>query len=115
MIIYTNQTSKKNKKLNAKQRELQKDWNQLMTKWSVTTTVKERKVKPLKSYSLQIPADRNPRNLPSVDSGVGNATKPIEGKRYTGTKMLGIGTLHKSNAVPVFTDEEAKDQANMRR
>jgi len=29
--------------------------------------------------------------------------------------MIGIGTLHKSNAVPIFTDEEAKDQASMRR
>jgi hypothetical protein len=29
--------------------------------------------------------------------------------------MIGIGTLHKSNAVPIFTEEEAKDQANMRR
>jgi hypothetical protein len=37
------------------------------------------------------------------------------GKVYTGTAMLGIGTLHKSNAVPIFTNEEALDQANMRR
>jgi hypothetical protein len=43
------------------------------------------------------------------------ATKPIVGKVYTGTAMKGIGTLHKSNAVPIFTDEEARDQANMRR
>jgi hypothetical protein len=34
---------------------------------------------------------------------------------YTGTKMIGIGTLHKSNAVPVFSDDEAKDMARMRR
>ena len=34
---------------------------------------------------------------------------------YTGDNMKGIGTLHKSNAVPIFTDEEAQDQANMRR
>jgi len=34
---------------------------------------------------------------------------------YTGNNMKGIGTLHKSNAVPIFTDEEAKDQATMRR
>ena len=27
--------------------------------------------------------------------------------------MKGIGTLHKSNAVPIFSNEEAKDQANM--
>jgi len=29
--------------------------------------------------------------------------------------MLGIGTLHKSNAVPVFSQEEALDMAKMRR
>jgi hypothetical protein len=43
------------------------------------------------------------------------ATKPNTGKVYTGTAMLGIGTLHKSNAVPIFSAEDAKDQANMRR
>jgi hypothetical protein len=35
--------------------------------------------------------------------------------QYTGDKMLGIGTLHKSNAVPVFSDNEAKEMARMRR
>lgn len=114
MIIYTNQSSKK-KKLNAKQRELQSDWNTLMNKWSVQSTAKKKTFKSMKSYKLEIPAERNPRQYQSVDSGVGNGTKPIEGKQYTGTKMLGIGTLHKSNAVPIFTDEEAKDQAKMRR
>jgi hypothetical protein len=47
--------------------------------------------------------------------GNGVATKAMYGKVYTGTAMLGIGTLHKSNAVPIFTNEEALDQANMRR
>ena len=34
---------------------------------------------------------------------------------YTGTKMIGIAQMHKSNAVPVFTDEEVKDISKMRR
>lgn len=34
---------------------------------------------------------------------------------YTGTKILGIGTMHKSNAVPIFSDDEAKDISSMRR
>lgn len=51
---------------------------------------------------------------PSLGSGVGVATKGQD-KVYTGTKMIGIGTLHKSNAVPVFCDDEAKAMANMRR
>jgi hypothetical protein len=45
----------------------------------------------------------------------GTATKPVKGNVYTGTAMKGIGTLHKSNAVPIFSNEEAIDQANMRR
>jgi hypothetical protein len=34
---------------------------------------------------------------------------------YTGTKVKGIGTMHKSNAVPIFSDEEAIDISRMRR
>jgi hypothetical protein len=28
---------------------------------------------------------------------------------------VGIGTMHKSNAVPIFSDQEAKDISSMRR
>lgn len=34
---------------------------------------------------------------------------------YTGTKIIGIGTMHKSNAVPIFSDDEAKEISSMRR
>lgn len=34
---------------------------------------------------------------------------------YTGTKVVGIATMHKSNAVPVFSDDEAKEVSSMRR
>lgn len=44
----------------------------------------------------------------------GPCVKPPE-KVYTGTKIKGIGTMHKSNAVPIFSDEEAVAIANMRR
>jgi hypothetical protein len=36
-------------------------------------------------------------------------------KVYTGDAMIGISTLHKSNAVPVFRQEDAVDIAKMRR
>jgi len=42
------------------------------------------------------------------------AARPPD-KIYTGTAMKGIGVLHKSNSVPIFTDEEAVDIARMRR
>lgn len=47
----------------------------------------------------------------TVESG---GYKP-EPKRYTGTLIKGISTMHKSNAVPVINDKQAKEIANMRR
>jgi len=34
---------------------------------------------------------------------------------YTGTQVVGIATMHKSNAVPIFSDTEAKEVSSMRR
>jgi len=45
-------------------------------------------------------------------------TGPVSSKSsptYTGTKILGIATMHKSNLVPVFSEEEATDISKMRR
>lgn len=36
-------------------------------------------------------------------------------KKYTGSSILGIGTMHKSNSVPIFSQSEAVDIATMRR
>ena len=39
-----------------------------------------------------------------------------ESRRYTGDELLGIGTMHKSNSVPVRRDsDEARNIASMRR
>lgn len=57
---------------------------------------------------------RETRKIESLNTGLGVATK-AEPKVYTGTKVKGIATMHKSNAVPVFTDQEAKDISSMRR
>jgi hypothetical protein len=44
----------------------------------------------------------------------GGSTSSVH-KVYTGNKILGIGTMHKSNAVPIFSDEQAVEIATMRR
>jgi len=36
-------------------------------------------------------------------------------QQYTGDQMLGVATMHKSNAVPVFNTDAARDISNMRR
>lgn len=110
MIIYTYQKSKKKKKPNAKQRALQSSWQGLLDKWDIKPI--DKKSKPL--VVKDTPYRRETVQYPSLNSGLGNTCKPKD-KVYTGTAMLGIGTLHKSNAVPVFSKEDAEEQAKMRR
>jgi hypothetical protein len=52
--------------------------------------------------------------IPSLNTGAAVATLSAP-KVYTGTKVKGIATMHKSNAVPVFSDEEAVEISKMRR
>ncbi len=111
-IIYTYQKSKK-RKPNAKQRELAAEWETLMKKYEPKTPPKTAK-RVSKVPKLTIPEDRNPYKIPSLNSYHYDTFKK-DNKTYTGDKMLGIGTLHKSNAVPVFSKEQAEDQATMRR
>jgi hypothetical protein len=112
MIIYTHQRSKK-RKPTAKQRQLAAEWEAIKLKHAITPVTKSKKSD---TYVPSKPFVRETPHYPSLmTNGPDTCTKPIEGKRYTGTAMLGIGTLHKSNAVPIFSDEEAKDQATMRR
>jgi hypothetical protein len=102
-----------------KARELDESWKELQKRWAVETEDKKRtrafKAEPLKgSYSLTIPEGRNTTShLKSVDTGGNALLKPSP--VYTGTKVKGIATMHKSNAVPVFSDEEAQDISKMRR
>lgn len=57
------------------------------------------------------------RESPKIPSGNGIAYTPakVERKEYTGTFVKGIGTMHKSNSVPVTNDEDALAIARMRR
>jgi len=102
-----------------KAEQAEQDWIELQKKWQIDADQK-RKTRGLSapslssSYSLKIPEGRDTTShIKSVDTG-GNATlKPA--KVYTGTKVKGIATMHKSNAVPVFSDEEAIEISKMRR
>lgn len=76
----------------------------------------ERQVAPeVKTYQWSKPAHmRETPEYRSVDTGAGVAAKP-ERKEYTGTLIKGIATMHKSNAVPVLGEEDAKEISRMRR
>jgi hypothetical protein len=99
-------------------RELDEQWNTLQKKWGVEAEDKRRKramSADTLSYSLATPVGRtNTHHIKSLDSGGGVAAL-APAKVYTGTKVKGIGTMHKSNAVPIFSDEEAIEISRMRR
>jgi hypothetical protein len=101
-----------------KARQLDADWKELQKKWDVDADDKKRKralaAEPL-SYTLSAPAGRESVRISSLDTGHKGAVRTKDIPQYTGNKIIGIGTMHKSNAVPVFSDEEAKAISTMRR
>lgn len=102
-----------------KARDLEDSWKQLLKKYEVEAEDKKRKramsAATYTSGPQPFRRDSGPR-IPSLNGGVdsGPALKAPD-KIYTGTKIKGIGTMHKSNAVPIFSDDEAVEIASMRR
>jgi len=85
----------------------------------------KRKVTPYTSRSLasfvsplvEAQLQQNKQYRSKDISGLRNLDhmKKIESTKYTGNELLGIATMHKSNAVPVSKSDDAKIFATMRR
>ena len=113
-MIHTHIPKRKKRKPTAKQRQLQASWEEILKKYepkrkSSDSTTKSKPVGSAKPYRRETP------NYPSVDTGVTGAVTTAKTQQYTGTAMMGIATLHKSNAVPVFSQEDAIEISRMRR
>ena len=66
------------------------------------------------TVTMRVPPGRETPRIESRDTGWVACVKHQD-TEYTGTKVKGIGTMHKSNSVPIFSDDEAKDISKMRR
>ena len=102
----------KNSKRNREALAKYKIW--LESKGLDDKTLKKR-LKEWKGYN--IPKYEPDPNYPKCSDKipVGTSSKK-EPQQYSGKrKLLGIATMHKSNMVPVFDAEDAKDIAKMRR
>ncbi len=98
--------------------QLENNWQTILNKHNVTLTDRKKSyalsaktyVPPSRSYVRESP------KIPSLNGGVDSspALKNPQ-KVYTGDKIIGIGTMHKSNAVPIFSDTQAKEISSMRR
>lgn len=115
-MIYVRNRSGKRKNPTQKQKAEYQAWldsvNSTSTNFSQGKKVLQKNNNIMK---FSDPPRGNQKVYKSVGATEGVATKPIHSKVYTGTAMKGIGTLHKSNAVPIFSLEDAVDQARMRR
>jgi hypothetical protein len=123
---------KKAPKPNATQRELAANWERLQAKHSAplekggrskgvaivqdVTPGRRKKIEVMTDLPHMTGQERRTmfEKAKSRGTGVGNALKKKDSV-YTGTKMLGVSVLHKSNGIPVFRDEDIKDIARMRR
>ena len=99
-----------------KAEQLNAQWQAKLDAWGVKNTKKvtaKSNTGKLTSTVYTPPGRETPR-IESQDTGWVACTRPAD-KTYTGTKIRGIGTMHKSNAVPVFSEEEAIEISQMRR
>ena len=125
-MIYTSISSKKKPmKLNATQRKLKEEWEALCVKHSkplekgtgkpvVTATgrIKENYTPPFHELPRES-GNQNKAFSSKVTVGADTTVKPTT--QYTGSAMLGIGQMAKSNAVPIFDSSHIIDIARMRR
>ena len=92
---------------------LDQEWQKLKDKYAPKIKLASGRKSYVPPAPLRRDADQ-PR-IPSLDTFVKGAVTVKQPMQYTGDKIVGIGTMHKSNAVPIFSDQEAKDISSMRR
>jgi hypothetical protein len=95
--------------------ELEKNWQEIQQRWQTPVKPVPNHVKK-DIYKAPAPYRRgNTNHIPSVQQvHTGAIAKPVQ-NQYTGSAMLGVAVLHKSNSVPVFSRDEAIEISKMRR
>lgn len=116
IIIHTGTSGKKRVKRNPTKAELAEAEaaRKRMDAWLALPKFARTRTPPPVRAPAPVQARQAPAKPPSLVTPGGSAAKrpsPV----YTGENVLGIAQMHKSNAVPVFKDEDIKDIAKMRR
>lgn len=118
MLIYTNTKSRvKPKQPTKAQRAEYEAW---CAKYGINPNGKT-KVKPatVRGKNPVVVTGVYRRETPVIPSHTSDSRGAVtwgdSRKVYTGDKMIGIATMHKSNLVPIFQQEAAKEVSSMRR
>jgi hypothetical protein len=99
-----------------KARQHKEDWKAMLKKYSIEQDDRKRNraLSSKETYQGSEPyrgQGSQPKSLPFTAAPCTKAAPKV----YTGDAIVGIGTLHKSNAVPVFSKQDAIDISHMRR
>ena len=100
-----------------KAEQLDASWKELLKQHNVELEARKRKKALASDVWKPEPKSYRGCDDPKINSlpFTGGACTIAPPKVYTGDKVKGIATMHKSNAVPVFSDEQAVDISRMRR
>jgi hypothetical protein len=98
---------------------LREEWEQRLGNFKkMAPKFSARAPEPKRTGTLTVknptPPGRETPYIKSCDTGWVPCVK-VQDNEYTGTKVVGISTLHKSNGIPVFSQEEAIEVSKMRR
>lgn len=96
--------------------QLAKEWQDLLKRHSKPLE-RGAIAKGVKTYKLKPKEVKSQEALEKIRSLVtpGGDTAKSPPKIYTGDKIIGIATMHKSNMVPIFNEQAAVEVATMRR
>ena len=114
VFVTTTNHRKRKSKLNSKQLAAKLEHQKFIEKYTKGQKADKKVLDKMFKieYNESMKVERSAFGHTGMTRGV--FARPKE-KVYTGDKLLGIATMHKSNMVPVFKAEDAADIASMRR
>lgn len=91
--------------------EAERYQEEMYKRWGITDNKKKPSTKTyVPNYSHRSSENR----ISSVELSGGTCSRK-DSPKYTGTLVVGIATMHKSNAVPIINQEQATEISTMRR
>lgn len=102
-------------KLTKAQAEALASYEQMMKRWDSAPKFAQTKRPANITVTTHKPPLRSIGERPPSLMTPGGSTAKRESTKYTGTAVLGIATMHKSNAVPIFNSDAAIEVTKMRR
>lgn len=99
-----------------RKREAQRKHNQWLRDNNLAPDQLKTRARDRESLRPGVPDYEPKRKMPRTSDKITKMSGKAEPQQYSGERrLLGIGIMHKSNLVPIFDEESAKEISKMRR